>query len=297
MTLMGLLGHRRLALRVLGAALAAAIAVLASPRGPLGNDAALADCSPSVTAQGPPGWIGAAVPTFSSGTQQLSAYAVAPRNPKEVFVTNGTAVARSRDGGCTWATVYTVNPLVPATGLTSVVQIVAADDGRVYLLLSDNEEPKVFASADGGTTWTEADSGVLPSDPVLPIAANHLVASSTPGVLYLDVHNALWVTFTLGQTDELYVTHNGGGSWTLANVPAPGILAGLVGAVSTNTMPVLNQLVVDPGSDQHLWGVGNGRLAESKDGGLNWKVINGADGNPLNVSAVLAARGDDGQTW
>jgi hypothetical protein len=293
MSLVAMLKARHLTLRLLCACLCAVLALIVSPRAPL---AAVVDCNPVVSAQGPDGWVAAPAPTFTDGTQTLLTYAVAPNNPSEMFVTNGVQLGRSRDGGCTWSMVYDVGSTAAAgvnTSLVSITQIVVANDGRIYLLLLADLEPKVIASGDGGTTWAEADTGVLPADPVL-LAPNLLAAAGTPGVMYLDVHNSMLVTFTLAANDILYVTRNGGASWTPVNVPAPGLVAA---AADAGLMPILSQLVVDPADDKHLWAIGGGYLVESKDGGATWHRPQVGDGSVyFGGGAIEASRSGDHTT-
>src|SRR4051812_48540105 len=57
-------------------------------------------------------WIAAKGPKFverlGGGGQQISTYAVDPNNPQRVFVTNGTSVVKSLDGGCTWTEIFAI---------------------------------------------------------------------------------------------------------------------------------------------------------------------------------------------
>jgi hypothetical protein len=51
-------------------------------------------------------WTVLAGPTFSTGNQQITAMAIDRAAPSTIFVTNGAAIARSTDAGCSWKESY-----------------------------------------------------------------------------------------------------------------------------------------------------------------------------------------------
>lgn len=73
------------------------------------------------------------------------AMSVAVAGDRELIVAGGGEAARSTDGGSTWT------PLdVPADTMV----VTAAPDGTLYAAVLDGGNAKVFASSDGGESWT-----------------------------------------------------------------------------------------------------------------------------------------------
>src|SRR5687768_17195554 len=53
-------------------------------------------------------WTTLAGPRFPAGSQTITDLAIDARAPSRLYVTNGTSVMRSVDGGCSWQHSYTV---------------------------------------------------------------------------------------------------------------------------------------------------------------------------------------------
>ena len=109
----------------------------------------------------------------------VTSYIVLPSQPSTIIATDGSAIARSADGGCTWTTVFSVSgaitglhvdPYSPQSVLpyyiASLLQDGRAPGGRVaYAMLATGDSPQsasAFTSAppllvavttDGGASW------------------------------------------------------------------------------------------------------------------------------------------------
>jgi hypothetical protein len=218
-------------------------------------------------------WVAAKAPRFTErlggAGQELSSYAVDPNDPKRVFVTNGTSVVKSLDGGCTWTEIFAlpdtpddVIPFVAAT--TRLTQIAVPEDDQqreaLFVLAQESTEaggrPHVlYARAAKRGKFEVRDSGLPPAGRGHDLA----VSVSNADFTYLAVDSVDAQPQDLG----------------LGEVSAP--LGGLDASTDlakswVRRTPVTEQrkydvLAVDPGSSNGLWAVEQGHLRHSKDGG------------------------------
>lgn len=165
---------------------------------------------PTVTVRG--AWTTAALPADG-----ITAYAVEPLDPQRIYVTNGTTLLRSTDGGCTWSEVFSVGSLpgpdIPLTPLARIKGIEVVRDripAPVHLLVEEEAGPArrvhVLTSDDGGETWELRDSG-LP--PVSGSAVELDSAPSDPTTLYLLLRHT-----PESGGEEVFATDNAGRSWS-----------------------------------------------------------------------------------
>ena len=129
--------------------------------------------------------------------QDITAYAVAPYAPERRWVTNGTSVERTDDGGCTWREVH-VLPATPsdedpqAVATSRIVGLVVPADERAgdRLLITVQDEgggPHVLVSDDGGIApFARRDDGL----PARADITDLMVAASNPEFLFLSVQVA-----------------------------------------------------------------------------------------------------------
>jgi photosystem II stability/assembly factor-like uncharacterized protein len=122
---------------------------------------------------------------------------------------------RTTDGGLTWTSFA-----VPFGG--AQIQFLDENTGR---LLADrgagagSEAVEIYQSADGGATWTS----VFHNDASQPGSSDSLpLGGIKNGMTFLDASTG-WVTGTIPADGEvyLYVTHDGGVSWSQQSVPLP----------------------------------------------------------------------------
>jgi len=157
---------------------------------------------------------------------------------------------KTTNGGASWTIqIYGPGDLFscPKTGM----DFVDANTGWVtYDWTCPYPGPRVSATSDGGTTWSDI---FLPDPTSLPgLFANTACSSHSPN-LFSATSGAVAMSCTIGSdptyiVDYLYVTTNGGASWI--DVPYPG---GPLYALDTATMFAMGQ-------EQH----------RSTDGGVNW---------------------------
>ncbi len=217
-------------------------------------------------------------PIFDSvGVQSVGALAVAPSNPKVIYVGTGEAdmrsdiaqgegLFRSDDGGRSWRGIgladsqqigkILVDPRDPNTVLVAAL-------GHPY---AANPERGVFRSTDGGGAWArtlfrDADTGAI----------DLAFKPGDPGVVYA----ALWATRrppwnvyppSNGPGSGIFRSRDGGRTWTPLTSPALPDHPGRIGlAVAPATPNVLFALIdAKPGG-----------LFRSDDEGASWRKVSG----------------------
>lgn len=249
----------------------------------------------------PDGWSRSQPPAFAAGGSGISALAVAPRHPDTMVVTNGAALQRTTDAGCTWSAAT-----LPGADVLGAVDTVSGGTSRqvadveaapvragvepfwVLARMSGTlARPAVYRSTDGGATFSGTGVG-LP-----PVGQGSLLAPTS------DASTAYAVVDMPDPAGRrLFVTTDGGEHWT---PPAGG------------TFPYTG-LLVDSIATTHLYAWDEAHLAQSYDSGVTFSDIPlGAVAGIRDVAvgqaphgsrlAVLAAGGlllrsdDGGKTW
>lgn len=253
--------------------------------------------------------IGGGVPTTASS------FAVHPRDPKRMVVSNQFSIFQTRDRGCSWEEIFYVDPIPSpefpffanlarvhsihiggAKGKDSVIHAVVSEYGgvgRTFVLTSNN------GGANWETTFTSPPGFRAVGHQALAISA------SNSDVAYLSLRS-LW----LSTLTRLYASEDGGRTWELRFDSSAPSSSG-----STSARPV--SLAPDPLDVSTMWAWEGSDLYLSVDGGRTWdpsgsfpSVESGriastdilhAPGERANV-AVAANNGlyvssDDGQNW
>lgn len=281
-----------------GVAGCAAVTVLAGVLPGLLPSAAAAGCAPVRSAGA---WTTVDFPLPTTDTSQV---VVDAADPRRLFASDGSAVARSVDGGCTWTTVFgargvdtsdlpsgaTLKPAPAAPYYISDVVLPRAPRSKdVYLLLSPGSAlqtvgllvsptpPPVLVarSTDGGASFSvqpgSADAGAVPRCNTATLA----VAPSSTSTLYLAcsgqvlLGNFAPLSPVSSTTEVIYRSTDGGGSWTRGEQKS-----------LPNAPSHLDDLLVDPFDATHLYG----RLmvyapgpvllvTESRDAGATWRTL------------------------
>ena len=266
-----------------------------------------------------------------------------PRND----VSYGDGIYRSRDGGKTWAHLglpdsYAIAKIALDPRDPNVAVVAAL--GNPF---ATSPERGIYRTTDGGRTWRQtlflspstgaADLSRSATDP------NELIAAMW------QFHRSTWHLTSGGAADGLYKSSDGGVTWK--RIAGGGFASGITGRigvaiapsdakrmyavveatggllwrsddagdrwrmVSSNTLIderpfYYSRIFVDPHDENHLFAT-SVRLAESKDGGLTWrlsgKTLHGdhhdvwfsADGKTVlegNDGGVAISR-DNGATW
>jgi photosystem II stability/assembly factor-like uncharacterized protein len=154
----------------------------------------------------------------------IGAMAVAPANPKVIYVgtgetdirsdlASGNGVYKSTDGGDTWQ-----NAGLKDTRQISKIVVDSTNPEIVYVgalghAYGPNEERGVYKSTDGGGTWKH----VLSKGPELGVA-DLAIAAAKPSVLFASLWNAHrppWSTYAPlpGEGSGLYRSQDAGESW------------------------------------------------------------------------------------
>jgi photosystem II stability/assembly factor-like uncharacterized protein len=213
---------------------------------------------------------------------------VDPSRSNVVFAWGGNVVARSEDGGLTWAE---VPRSLPYNSQINALVFPPTKSGTLFLALATFggfERGGVFASVNGGSAWTLRSTGFSTLD-VTSIAVS-------PGVL--------WVA----ANDGLFKSEDQGATWPRVQVDSDGNL--------------VSEVAVDPTDPDDVYAVadtGENPLLRSRDGGRSWNVV--ATPPPISIlpirlkfdphtpSTLYAATGDNndfdsfskstdgGETW
>jgi photosystem II stability/assembly factor-like uncharacterized protein len=206
----------------------------------------------------------------------IGALAVAPSNPKVIYVgsgesdirsdlASGDGVYKSTDGGDTWQNIglkdtRQISKIVVDSTNPDIVYVGAL--GHAY---GPNEERGVYKSTDGGASWKR----ILDKGPEAGVA-DLAIAAGKPSVLFASVWNAHrppWSTYApvLGRGSGLYRSQDAGESWQECS--GHGLAEGTWGrsgvAVSSDGKRVY-ALVEAKASGLYV----------SDDGGDNWKLAN-----------------------
>lgn len=219
-------------------------------------------------------------PIFDDGPASIGALAVAPSDPKTIFVGTGQVtsrydiaagegVFRSKDGGTTWAPV----------GLASTRHIGAIRidprDANVVLVAAlghafgPNPERGVFRSENGGKTWQRTlfvgeNTGAvdLAADPAAP---------DTVFASVWQIRFRPWLSYfspATGEESGVYRSTDGGRTWK--RIEGGGWPGGKLGRIGLTVAHVGELTRVYAVVDAE----GSGGLYRSDDAGANWKRVN-----------------------
>lgn len=217
--------------------------------------------------------------------------------PSTILATDGGAIFRSADSGCTWTSTYTLVDDVPyyysvmpyyIARLASPRPVAGrAPSGRVYALVLPALEPafattfatpppiRVLSSTDGGATFatvTPAPTASASAWPRCLSSQDVSVSPVDPNVIYLLCTGGL-IDQTVtdpqhGASYAAYRSDNGGASWAQLEYP-------VTFAATT--------LVSDPLQASVLWTIGGGANSASRDqyltawrshdAGMSWTAV------------------------
>jgi photosystem II stability/assembly factor-like uncharacterized protein len=221
---------------------------------------------------------GASWTIVSSGiwdSKGVQAIIVHPTNPNIVYVgvfnalaVSAVGVWKTTDGGTTWS--------AASTGMDNKQVLALAFNpsnpnvlyvGTSMMVPSTSTGPcKVFKSCDAGATWTAAVTGIpqlsTDNNPIRCLSVSTFDTSVVLAGLFLNA-TAL--------TGGMYVTTNGGTSWTQKHSGLP---------LTTGTLP--RACLIKPGSSTELYagidqsaGTGIMGMFRSTDQGTTWTDFNG----------------------
>ena len=237
-------------------------------------------------------WVTVAGPTFgldpAAPRPGLTGHTVDPGDPRRLFVTEGSVIARSLDGGCSWNEVHFVPPpagsdLTQQYATGSIIQLAVSGTGatsRVWALWAPQANTvgaiRLFVSDDGGDSWEERSEGLPPayykptdlgpgvgvavrldcSGPSCQKTEMMSVASDNSDVAYIGLSGS-------GPQPTFFSTTNGGQNWVGSPLPRT---YGCCGVGITD-------LAVDPADSASVWFVEAGALNHSPDGGRTFTQV------------------------
>jgi hypothetical protein len=257
-------------------------------------------------------------PVFDqAGTLSIGAIAIAPGDPKDVWVGTGEpwprndvlpgdGIYRSTDGGTTWTkrglehTAQIARVLIDPRDSKTLVVAALGDP------FAPSAERGIFRTTDGGATWTKTlfvDDGVGAAD-VARDPAN-------PDVLLAAMwrfSRSSWSMTSGGAGDGIYRSTDGGVTWTPLH--GGGLPDGVDGRIALAYAPSDRTRVYALIENQH------GLLWRSDDGGATWRAVSSntlIDERPFyytrlvvdphdadhlfSVSVLLAESTNGGKTW
>ena len=259
-------------MRLRRALAAAALALLAAPLPQASAHHILPPCSRPGALTEIGDWVSAKGPRFveraGGAGQAITTYVVDPLTPQRAYVTNGTSIDATTDGGCTWTEVFSlpetpddVTPFAAAT--TTITELAVSEDAKyrtaVWALAqeatSSGGRPHVLYARDGKRgQWVTKESG-------LPPGRGHdlTITPSNADFAYVVVDAGkvddpgVGLPTTQAPLGGLYATTNGMASWDRRT--------------PLTTQTSYDALAVDPGSSNRLWAIEKGLLRHSTDGG------------------------------
>ncbi|HVM73023.1 MAG TPA: hypothetical protein VMT91_14760 [Anaerolineales bacterium] len=195
---------------------------------------------------------------------------------------------RTRDGGLSWS-----SNTLPFGG--AYLQFIDSNTGRALAergARAGSEAVELFQTLDGGASWTS----VFHDDPGQPGASDSLpLAGIKNGMTFLD-GNTGWVTGS-SMTDGdiyLYVTHDGGVSWSQQSVPLP---AGYQAERSMPQAPVFFGKQGFLPLTIYLPGKAVLSFYTSLDGGATWNGDPAEAGKTIRPGLVAFSDASHGYCW
>ena len=232
--------------------------------GPYTTGISAAPGAPQCTVPGqitshPKNWHSIKVPDFPAGLPAIRSFAVEPLNPAAIYVTNGTSVFATSDGGCNWSESYTLPSGAAQTGPTQgtsrILEIELSTPGVLYLSIQQSTpvtRPHVLRSTDAGASWSDV-TGLLGAVVGTIKDFDASLGNRGSAALLIDVEQADGPVDIKG-AQSLFATHDGGGVWEVVNVfqNETNISAGGAGLI-VGGAPGFESITMDPLSPRDVW--------------------------------------------
>jgi photosystem II stability/assembly factor-like uncharacterized protein len=199
-----------------------------------------------------------------------------PQQPATLYAA-GLGISKSTDGGATWAPL----PGVSTSQVVFDLAISPSSPSTLYATVGGQAGDQVIRSLDGGATWTQVTQD-LP-DRLVSLAVDPHLSTTVYGV-YVPIRDSV--------SERIYRTTDGGGSWSLLDVPF----------IDPVERQILSAVAVSPSGPLYV-GVWFDNVYETQDGGGGWEPLGtsppgkvlislAADpGDPCRVYAATADRG------
>jgi len=214
--------------------------------------------------------------------------AIDPQNPSTLYGGTYYGMFKTTDGGASWSSVNSGLPQFPTapppfpTGSPGFYADSVVIDPRqpetVYAVITNSSGSRVFKTANGGASWSDASSG-LPEGTLVrslqiacprhPVHARRRIDLQIPTMLFA------------GTNAGVFRSTDGGTSWAAVN-------SGL-------TATLILDVAIDPQNASTLYAATYNGLVKTTDGGTNWGPANPSLAlgllaiDPQNTSTVFAA--------
>jgi photosystem II stability/assembly factor-like uncharacterized protein len=195
------------------------------------------------------------------------------------FAGTQTGVLKSVNGGATWVS---SNSGVPSSTFTGAFAPLVIDPRNPRTLYTDHACQGLFKSTDGAGSWSEINSAQFPRPGMFGcIEAHDLAVDAING-------NMVLASFR-GTQPALFVSYDGGTSWTPIDVPVAEVF-GAYGVAIHPSAP--NVIFVEVASDLE-----GSPLLKSIDGGSTWTVSDaGMPPGPLQTVEEITFDSTDPST-
>lgn len=198
---------------------------------------------------------------FSGNSIGAVVVSPSPADGTNLFVAGDMGLYHSTDGGSTWSR-------WAISGDVTDLVIKPTDPTTLYAAVRGTG---IYKTTDGGSTWTLLAGG-LPASGAAFGYTGLAISPSTPGTVYASIGNADQSSPTYNMLLGLYVSVNGGTSWSQLTVPDPDYTSApffygpsLTGGQSWYD----NVIAVSPLNANFICAGGIG-LTCSNDGGVTW---------------------------
>jgi hypothetical protein len=189
--------------------------------------------------------------TQPDATNTITEFAIAPSNTQVIYVVKKTGVTKTTDGGTSWTKLTGL----PITLAPTYLAVNAINPNIVYVTFSGyTAGSKVYASGDGGATWTNYSTGLpnLPANCITYAKASKgaVYVGMDAGVYFRDSTFTSWQPYITGlpeviitqmeiyyPTKMLRASTFGRGIWEIP-LYVPGIMTYVKEAVSAGELQV-----------------------------------------------------------
>ena len=141
----------------------------------------------------------------------LTILEVSKSNPANIYISNGSAIFKTANGGTNWNSV-----VVPTAGSNAITDIAISntDPNKIWMTRSGyTANNKVYKSVDGGATWQNLSNGLpnIPCNTVVSQAGTNdaIYVGTDFGVYFYDEIIQTWIPFMNGlpnvRVDELEI--------------------------------------------------------------------------------------------
>lgn len=191
--------------------------------------------------------------------------------PENTLYAVSNGLFRSKDNGQTWTALYLREAGFQQPGITRI--LIHPANARTVYVFTSGVPAKVWKTTDGGDRWTDVSAG-LPTN--LESFTDPYINTRNPDTLYLLAD------------DDVYVTRNGGGQWTLlTTLTRGGTVTGQASGIG---------FAAAPSATGRLYSWSGANILRSDDDGVTWRslpIIRKLDGAQILDAAVNPRNADE----